>query len=52
MEDVYEDGSVNFTVNREYDEDGNVLVSHVEMFSDGGLTEAKYSVRYKYTFFD
>ncbi len=52
MDDTAHDGQVNFTVEREYDDWGNVLESRVEIFSGDGLTEAKYTVKYAYTFFE
>lgn len=52
VEDIMENGNVNYRVKRGYDEDGNVVESSVEMYTPEMMMESQYSVKYTYNFFD
>jgi len=47
-----EQGEINHQVRRNYDNEGNLLDSDVEMFYHGQGMDSHYEIKYEYTFFE
>lgn len=52
QEEKDEDGLVNHRVEREFDDEGNVLKTHVQIFNHGYYIDSEYTLRYQYEFYN